>query len=174
MVTVGEIMRSHGLRGVVKIRAATDNPERFSLLRKVQLQRDSASLGDYVIERVQLGKKGIFVKFRGINDCDQAEKLRGARLMIPRQECLPTEEDQFYQFEIIGLPAYTTSGVHVGEIVDIYATPANDVWVVRNPGQPGHESLIPAIKSVIKDVDFKNRRVIVAPIPGLLEDTEAT
>lgn len=166
-VMIGQVVRSHGLRGTVKIRATTDHPERFSLLEKVLLQRDSIPLGEYAIEQVQFHKQGLLIKFSGIDDVNQAEKLRGAEVMIPREECLPTEESQFYHFEIIGLPAYTTSGVHLGEIVDIYALPANDVWVIRNEG---HELLIPAIKSVINEVDLENRRVVITPIPGLLEE----
>lgn len=167
MVMIGEILRSHGVRGAVKIRATTENPARFSLLKKVQLERNGAPLGEYAIERVQPRQKDVLVKFYGIDDYNQAEKLRGAVVMIPRQECLPTGEDEFYQFEIIGLPVYTTGGMHLGEVAEIYALPANDVWVIRKEGQ---EALIPAIKPVVQIVDLINRRIVVVPVPGLLED----
>jgi 16S rRNA processing protein RimM len=167
MVMIGEILRSHGVRGVVKIRATTDDPARFFLLKKVLLERNTASLGEFAIERVQPRPKDVLVKFYGIDDYDQAEKLRGAAVMIPRQECLPKGEGEFYQFEIVGLPVYTTAGTHLGEVAEIYALPANDVWVIRKEGQ---EALIPAIKPVVQTVDLINQRIVVAPIPGLLDD----
>jgi 16S rRNA processing protein RimM len=171
MVMIGEILRSHGLRGVVKIRATTDDPQRFFLLQRVQLQRDSRTLGEYTLERVQVGNDGVFVKFHGISNRHEADQLRGTQVMISRAECLPTEPDQFYTFDIIGLPVYTITGIHLGEIVGIEAFPANDVWVVRNPDSSGQEWLIPAIKSVIQQVDLKNRRVVIEPIPGLLNES---
>jgi 16S rRNA processing protein RimM len=164
---IGEIVRSHGLEGAVKIRATTDSPEQFSFWRNVQLQRGADSLGEYVIDRIQTANNGLFVKFRGVNDRHQADLLRGAQLMIPREECLPAEPDQFYHYEIIGLPVFTTTGEALGEIVDIGRYPANDVWVIRSGNE---EKLIPAIDSVIQKVDLPNRRVIINPIPGLLED----
>jgi 16S rRNA processing protein RimM len=167
MVMIGEITRPHGLSGVVKVRATTDDPGRFALLQQVLLQRGEKRLGEFAIEAVQFGKAEVFLKFHGVNDRDSAEQLRGASLMIAREECLPTGPDQFYLFDIIGLPVYTAAGELIGEIVDIETYPANDVWVVRREQQ---EKLIPAIKSVIQEVDLKNGRVVITPIPGLLED----
>lgn len=169
MVMVGEIVRPHGLAGAVKVRATTDDPQRFSLLEEVKLQRDGRALGEFRVERVQIGNAEVFVKFQGVDDRNQAETLRGAGLMIPREARVPAPADQYYHFEIIGLPAYTAAGELLGEIVNIEAFPAHDVWVIRRGDR---ERLVPAVKAFIKDVDVQNRRVVIAPIPGLLEDAE--
>ncbi len=169
MVMVGEIVRPHGLAGVVKVRTTTDDPQRFSLLEEVKLQRDGRTLGEYLVERVQIGNDEVFVKFQGVDDRNHAETLRGAGLMIPSEARVPAPADQYYHFEIIGLPAYTAGGELLGEIVDIENFPAHDVWVIRHGDR---ECLVPAVKAFIKDVDVQNRRVVIAPIPGLLEDVE--
>lgn len=163
---IGEIVRSHGLRGAVKVRAVA-GMEQFSRLQKVQLQRGAQSLGEYVIEQVQAGHDGLFIKLHGVNDRNQADQMRGAEMMIGLEECLPAPPGQFYQFEIVGLPVFTASGEAVGEIVEVAHYPANDVWVVRKGEE---EKLIPAIDAVVQKVDVPNRRVIINPIPGLLED----
>jgi len=163
---IGEIVRSHGLRGTVKVRAVAEM-EQFSRLQKVQLQRGAQKLGEYVIERLQTANDGFFIKFQDVNDRDKAELVRGAKMMIGREECLPAAAGQFYQFEIIGLPVFTTSGTPVGEIVEVARYPANDVWVIRNGEE---EKLIPAIDAVVQKVDLPNRRVIINPIPGLLDE----
>ncbi|MCG3121630.1 MAG: Ribosome maturation factor RimM [bacterium] len=167
LVMIGEIVRVHGLRGMVKVRATAEEPEQFSRLQKILLQRGTSTLGEYCIEAMQLGHDGIFIKFREVDDRNQAEHLRGAQLMIPREECLPAAAGQFYQFELVGLPVYKTTGEFLGEIAEVMRYPANDVWVIRR-GQA--EKLIPAIDSVIQQVDLPNRRVVIAPLPGLLED----
>jgi 16S rRNA processing protein RimM len=106
---------------------------------------------------------------QGVDDRSQAESLRGASLMIPRKASVPAPADQYYHFEIIGLPAYSETGELLGEIVDIETFPAHDVWVIRRGER---ERLVPAVKAFIKDVDVQNRRVVMTPIPGLLEDAE--
>jgi 16S rRNA processing protein RimM len=126
-------------------------------------------VGEYRVERVQIGDGEVFVKFQGVDDRNQAETLRGASLMIPREARVPAPADQYYHFEIIGLPAYSETGEPLGEIVDIETFPAHDVWVIRHAE---HEHLVPAVKAFIKEVDVQNRRVVIAPIPGLFEDAE--
>jgi len=167
LVMIGAIARAHGLQGTVKVRATIDEPEQFFLLQKVRLQRGEDALGEYVIERVQVGNNGVLIKFSGVDDRNDAEFLRGAQLMIAREECLPREADQYFLFEIVGLPVYTETGQPLGDIIRIDRYPANDVWVIRSGQQ---EKLIPAIDSVIQKVDLSNRRVIIKPMPGLLEN----
>jgi 16S rRNA processing protein RimM len=169
MVMVGEIVRPHGLAGVVKVRATTDNPQRFSLLEEVKLERRGRALGEYRLERVQIGNGEVFVKFQGVDDRNQAEALRGAGLMIPREARVPAPADHYYHFEIIGLPVYSAAGEPLGEIVNIETFPAHDVWVIRHGER---ERLVPAVEAFIKEVDVENRRVVIAPIPGLFEDAE--
>lgn len=169
MVMVGEIVRPHGLAGAVKVRATTDDPQRFSLLEKVELERGGRTLGEYRLERVQIGNGEVFVKFHGVDDRNQAEALRGAGVMIPRAAAVPAPADHYYHFEIIGLPVYSEAGEPLGEIVRVEAFPAHDVWVIRRGGR---ERLVPAVAAFIKAVDVQNRRVVMAPIPGLFDDVE--
>jgi 16S rRNA processing protein RimM len=166
LVMIGEVVRSHALRGTVKVRVVADTMEEFSRLRNVQLQRGDQALGEYVIENLQIANGGLLVKFRGVDDRNQAEHLRGAAVMMALAECPAPAPDEFYHFDLIGLPVFTASDEPVGDIVEILRYPANDVWVIR---QGASEKLIPAIDSVIQKVDLPNRRVIITPMPGLLE-----
>jgi 16S rRNA processing protein RimM len=54
----------------------------------------------------------------------------------------------------------------LGEIAEILETGANDVFIVRN--EAGDEVLLPAIESVIRDVDLERGKVIVHLLSGLL------
>jgi len=166
-VVIGQVLRSHALRGAVKVRIIPDAADQFLQLRQVLLQRGEQMLGEYVIEKVQAGNGGFFVKFREVNDRDQAERLRGAELIIPRAACELAAPDQFYHFDLIGLRVFTADNEPLGELADILHYPANDVWVIRH-GEA--EKLIPAIDTVIQKVDLPNRRIVITPLPGLLEE----
>lgn len=168
-ITIGTILRPHGLRGFVKVRPLTDDPQRYFDLKKVRLYLKGEALGEMKIARVEMSSpQSLLVKFRGRDAIEQVEALRGAELRIPREELLPTEKDQFYQFDLIGLPVQTTDGRVLGTLDSIMENPGNDIWVVHDEAQ--QEFLIPAIASVIKEVNLAQRRIIVEPLPGLLDE----
>lgn len=66
--------------------------------------------------------------------------------------------------EILGLQAITEDGEELGEVVDVYLLPANDVYVVK---QGDKEILLPAIEDVIKKVSLDQGTLTVAYIKGL-------
>jgi 16S rRNA processing protein RimM len=46
------------------------------------------------------------------------------------------------------------------------STGLNDVWVVQGGAR---EYLIPVIDDVVREIDRPGRRIVIAPMPGLLE-----
>jgi 16S rRNA processing protein RimM len=64
-----------------------------------------------------------------------------------------------------GCEVVTESGRTLGAIVDVIAHPANDLWVAMDG--TGTETLVPAIREVVVEVDVEARRVLVRDIPGL-------
>ncbi len=57
-------------------------------------------------------------------------------------------------------------GLELGQISDILETGANDVYIVRS--ESGKEVLLPAIQSVILDIDLDKGQMLVHLLPGLL------
>ena len=100
---------------------------------------------------------------------DQAESLVGCELWIPRSSLPPLDEDTHYWVDLIGLSVFTADGEYLGRISDIIATGANDVYVVKTPeGYPVEEILLPAIASVILEVDQQDQKMIVELPEGLI------
>jgi 16S rRNA processing protein RimM len=87
--------------------------------------------------------------------------------MIPLEDAVPLEDDEFYLYQAIGLDVYTDEGDHLGHVVDILETGANDVYVVQ--GQRG-EVLLPAIDDCVLDVDIAAGKMTVHLLDGLLPD----
>ena len=167
-VVVGIVGKPHGLKGEVKVIPKTDDSERFYVLHEVTLCLNKVELGRFQIDNVKLSPKFIRLKFKDYDSCEAVESLRGAEILISHSDCLPTQKDQYYHFEIIGLSVFTFSGVFLGKVEDVIAYPANDVWVIVDDSQ--RECLVPAIKTIIKEVDLKNKKIILTPIDGLLDD----
>lgn len=170
VVTIGVILRPHGLHGMVKVMPETEVPERFHRLETVELRLRGRSLGTYEIERAIIEARGVRLKFRQLDSIAAVEPLRGAEITIPRALCLPTSENEYYAFDLIGLPVFTRSGRRLGTLTDIVPYPANDVWVVHDEAQ--HEWLIPAISSVITTINLEQQRIEIEPMAGLLDESD--
>ena len=158
---VGYILAPWGLRGEVKVEVVTDFPERFAPQKVVYLNTRPLE-----IESCRPHKQHLVVKLASIDSVEDAEKLRGQDLTIPRSELYPLLQGQYYTFQLIGLDVLTTEGQCLGQVTDIMATASNDVYIVE--GKRG-EILIPAIEDVVKSIDLDKGEIIIEPIEGLLD-----
>ena len=158
---VGRILAPWGIRGEVKVEVLTDFPERFAPQKVVYLNTRPLE-----IESCRPHKQQLVVKLATIDSVEDAEKLRGQDLTIPRSELSRLPEGQYYPFQIIGLKVVTTEGELLGHITEIMTTGSNDVYIVE--GKRG-EILIPAIEDVVKSIDLKKGKVVIEAIKGLLD-----
>jgi 16S rRNA processing protein RimM len=157
---VGQILGPLGTKGEVKIRVATDFPDRFSPGRPVYLDDRPVE-----IESSRPHKQHLILKLSGIDTRNAAEDLRGRELTVPRSELRSLPDGEYYAFQLIGLEVMTTGGGAVGRVVDVMTTASNDVYVVR--GVRG-EVLVPAIEDVVKSIDVDAGRMVIDAIEGLL------
>jgi len=117
------------------------------------------------IEQVRFSKQFVLLKFKGIDNMDQAENLRGGQIIVSDSEALPLEEDEYYIRDLYGMNVSTDTGEHLGEIEDVLRTGAHDVYVVR-PVE-GKDILIPAVKQYILSIDVPKREIVVHLVEGL-------
>ena len=104
----------------------------------------------------------------GVEDRDGAAAWVGADIAVPRDALPPAAEDEYYWVDLIGMAVYDTDEQYIGRIVDIIPTGANDVYVVKNKTKDENaEILIPAIESVVLEIDFENKTMRVELPEGL-------
>lgn len=108
----------------------------------------------------------MILRLQDVESREDAQALRGVELWVPRAEATPLPPGQFYHDDIIGLQVQTADGALLGVVSDILVTGANDVYVVD--GDEG-EILIPAIADVVVGIEVDQGRIIVNPMPGMLE-----
>ena len=161
LLAVGTVVRPHGLRGELLINSLTDFPEHLSSVETVYLG-DQAEPHPLARVRTQRGK--FIIQLGDCTDRDMAEKYRGQVVQIKAEAAAPLPPGMYYQHQVIGLAAYTEEGEHLGELVEVLETGANDVYVIR--GEQG-ELLLPVIPSVIRGTDLAERRLTVHLLDGL-------
>lgn len=157
------MVKPHGLNGEVWVDLNTDFPERLPEWPALEIVGEGGprrARVEYV--------KGIvggrcIVKLEGVNDRDQAEAICGQILRTGRAEIPPPPEGAYYDFQIIGLRVVTTGGGEVGRISGILRTGANDVY------ETDTGALIPAVDSVVLEIDLEQGRMLIEPMEGLLD-----
>lgn len=165
-VLIGEIIKPHGVQGELKVHPITDNPQRFKKLKEVTLVQNKESRRLRVLS-AKVQPDGVYLTLEGISNRDEADKLRGWAVKIDRTEVPPLKEGWYY-FELEGMQVYEGE-THLGTLTQVLQTGANDVYLVK--GSKG-EICVPALKTVVKNVDVPGKRMDVELPPGLLEDDE--
>lgn len=171
-LTVGRILRPHGVRGELCVEIITDYPERLGEHTCLCLASPNSPdvVQCYPVERLRQHGGVLLLKLGGCDDRDAADALRSMLVQIPLEEAVPLEEGEYYHFQLIGVSVETESGEHLGRVVEVLETGANDVYVVRGPLG---EVLLPAVDDVVLELDLESRQMIVHLLPGLWgEDDE--
>ena len=166
MVAVGEIVGAHALRGWLRVRAY--QPPAPSLVpgRRVLIEHAGACRELEVVSATPHGRGLVLLTLAGVDDRRAAEALVGARVLVRAADLPPPAEDEFYYHEVVGFRVETTGGEPLGVVAETFTTGLNDVWVVRGNGR---EHLIPVIADVVRVMDRATRRIVIEPLPGLLE-----
>ena len=162
---VGQIVNTFGIKGFVKIYPYVDDIRRFDDLKNVHIKLKKQET-ELEIEEVKYQKNMVLVKFKGIETVEAAEKLRNAFVEIDRKDAIPLEEGEYFIADLLGLDVFVDTGEKLGILDDIFNTGSNDIYVVKN--ELGKSILLPRIKEVFKEIDVKNKKIIVHLIEGLI------
>lgn len=162
---LGQIVNTFGIKGMVKVKPFTENIEQFEELEKIYIKNRSGKK-EYQIEEVKYHKQMVLIKFKGIDNPEDAELLRNSYVLINRKDAKPLEEGTYYIVDLLESEVYTDEGVLLGKVEDIFNTGSNDIYVVKD--ELGKQVLLPGIPDVIKQVDIENKKITVHMLPGLM------
>jgi len=166
-VPVGDITKTHGLKGEVKLRPSVTDPSLVQGAHRARIVGDDVEPTETVLEKVR-GQGGRWiVKFKDCKTIEDAQVLVGRSLEIYDEDFQPLPEGEYYWFQIEGLQVYDEEGRFYGTVNEIIVTGSNDVYVVQDGDK---ELLLPMIDSVVKSIDLKENKLIFHIIEGLLED----
>ena len=126
---VGVITAPHGVRGEVKVFPTTDDNARFKNLKTVLLDQGRGTR-ELEIEGVKFFKNMVILKFKGIDDRNDVERMRQAKLLVTRENAVELGKDEYFIADLIGIQVVSDEGEELGTISDVLQTGANDVYVV--------------------------------------------
>jgi 16S rRNA processing protein RimM len=184
---IGTIVAAQGIDGELRVYPDTDFPERFEvpgmrwLLCPDSSQPKQVELlsGRYVD-----GKNLCIVSLAGVKSRNQAEELRGCKLLVLESDRPELGEGEYHIVDLVGLEVFVQeSGELVGTVVNLISVghdllevklkPSEEEQVISNKkktkGKKQKNLLIPFVKEIVPVVDLENRRVEITPPPRLLE-----
>jgi len=167
LISIGQVLKPHGLHGELRVLSFSSFPERFKALKDVFiLFKDKIEL--FSVENTRFHKKFILIKLKGIDKLEEAEKLRGAEIMIKEEEIWRKDENFYYYYELIGLECFLPKGEYLGVVSGIEELKEGVNLLVKD--KSGFEYSIPFVKKFIK-VE-RGKKIIVKPVPGLISKNE--
>ncbi|MDO4203325.1 MAG: ribosome maturation factor RimM [Selenomonadaceae bacterium] len=154
---IGKIGKTHGVRGELRINSLTDFPERFEGMTEVYVNDELME-----IKSVRYQNDVVLMSFKGIENREEAAALTGRYLFVNREDAVELEEGEYYTIDIIGLEVYDKeTGTHLGTVTDVLSTGSNDVYVAAPVEKGQKDILIPALKTVVSEIDIDGGRMVV-------------
>jgi len=161
-VLLGEIGRPHGVRGLVRVRSFTAEPEDLTAYGPLT---DGSGTRRFALELLSAD----LARIDGVGDRDAAARLTGTRLYVSRDALPPTEDpDEFYLSDLEGLSAFTEAGVPLGRVRAVEDHGAGAFLVLEGPP----ERLVPFTRAAVPAVDLGAGRITVVPPAEIIVDEQ--
>lgn len=164
-VLLGTITRPHGIRGELKVRPFTAQPE--NLGRYPRLFLSGAEQGpktEYTNRQARVSGGQVILRLRECVSRDAAESLAGQLVWLATEDLPPLEENEFYLHTLLGKEIRTVAGQKLGRAENLLSGSEQDILVVR---QGKEEYLIPIVKAFIHSIEAG---VVLLELPeGLLD-----
>lgn len=164
LLQVGTIIKTHGIRGEVKVYPLTDDVNRFKSLKEVILEPDKDNI-TLEIEGVKFFKNIVIIKFKNYNNINDIEMHVKKGIYVTRDNAVELEDDEYFVADLIGLKVVTDEDEDFGMVKDVLHTGANDVYVIDHEGK---EVLVPAIRECILDISIEDNLMKIHLMEGLV------
>lgn len=162
-VCVGAIAGAFGVRGEVRLKSFTCEPEAIAGYGPLETE-DGTRRFDVTLT----GRTGnaLVARLTGVPDKEAADALRGTRLYVERARLPDPDEDEFYHADLIGMEVFDAGGTPLGKVTAVLNHGASDLLEIAPPGG-GDTVLLPFTRAAVPTVDLGRGRIVADPPEGL-------
>lgn len=166
-VLMGVVAAAQGLRGEVRVKSFTDDPvaiEEYGTLYGVDGRA-------FEILDARPNKEMVIIRFRGINDRTEAEKLNGTELFVERDSLddEDLDDEEYFYADLEGLEALDAEGKSYGVISAIFDFGAGDILEITQKGK--RAQMIPFNEFSVLEIDFEGGTIMIDPVAAGLVDS---
>lgn len=170
LVTIGRIIKAHGIRGEVAVDVLSDVPGRFDAGTEVHVGGRATTIAS---SRPHQGR--MLLRFDHVTDRTSAELLRGREIAAPPVDL--THSDTFFVHELVGLAVRDRDDRLLGTVdalIELPSAAGYDLLEVAR--EDGTTWLLPAVDDLVEveEGDAGQRSLRVSDLPeGLLDPSDA-
>ena len=171
-LVVGLITSPHGINGQIKVKSLSDFEERFTKPGKRWIQKEKEMPVEFKLISgfKQPGKEFFIISLKGINNRNQAEKLKAYKVLVKSNDIPKLREEEFHLSELVNLQVKISEGNQfktIGNVINLQ-NEKNNLLVIKLQ-RNNKEVLVPFVKEIVPVVDIKNKFIIITPPLGLPE-----
>jgi 16S rRNA processing protein RimM len=166
LVTIGRVVKAHGIRGEVVVDVLSDVPGRFDVGANVLLDGRPVTITG---SRPHQGR--LLVRLEGVADRTAAELLRGK--VFEGEAADVSGEETYFAHELVGMAVVDGHGGDLGTVsalIELPETAGYDLLEVRRAD--GSTWLLPAVDEYVEVEDDPaggERLAVVDPPAGLID-----
>ena len=161
---IATVVGAHGIKGAVKAKYVSSTPD-YYLKEKVFFLEKEGILNALNIISINNSKNCWIILFDEIHSRNDAEVIKGCRLLLPDNHLRPLEANEFFLHKIIGCRVEDQKGRILGKITDILETGANNVYEVSDGSSV---FLVPDVPHVVLEMNVETKRMVIDPLPDLI------
>lgn len=162
---IGYVIRTHGLKGEVTVSLDPGVSNSFQEIQSVFLDQKH-QLVPFLIENISIHNDKAFIKFEDVNTVDQAERLKGSSIYLPKISRPKSGRGEFYDDEVIGFEVTDDTLGKLGLVNRVELAGVNRLLSVNFGGK---EILIPINGPFIRSVNKSARKIKVALPEGFAD-----
>ena len=165
-LTVGQVVRTIGLKGEVKIYPSTHfRDTRFKKGSRVFLLNENNEVErELTIKTHRTNGNCDNLIFEEISTIEEAEKLNKKYLFVEKNQEILGKNEYFYS-DLIGMKVDFDNGKEIGVVKAIEEYTSYATLRVKTNGK---DVLIPFVQAFIKSVSLEEKHIIINYIEGLL------
>lgn len=158
-----------GTRGEFTAKVPSGDAARWTRVARLRVVLEGRETHEYDVESVRAYRDRLVVKLVGIDDVDQAERLRGADLAVDMADAPPLPEGVYWLDDLVGRTVVNEHDEVLGRVDDVAETAGGEVLVVGGVRGSGDEILIPLVREFVSGIEEGTGRLRVR-IPDDLRD----
>jgi 16S rRNA processing protein RimM len=171
LIELGVVQDAQGLQGQIKVRPHSSDPVTLLSSKELWLSliprqsaavtpsREQTSLKLYKVKQAKMHSGNVVIALDGVTDRDQAEALKGARILVGRNVFPRAENDSYYWVDLVGCKVINLQGESLGEVIEVNDNGAHGIIVLGNPETNVVMQLVPFVKEVVQSVDLPNKLI---------------
>jgi len=166
LLLIGTVVNVVGLRGMLRVSVTSSEPEFLARTQPMLYSHDGKR--SFRLRSLTHYKGTLYTAtLGGIATRDQADALRNTDLYIMQKDAAPLGADEYFIHDLPGIAVYDVAGTLIGTVQEVINTGASDVMVITRTGMD--DALVPMVKAFVQHIDIANKRIVITPIPGLLD-----